>query len=473
MGKNVNIQAVKSGVWSMVCTFVQSAVSFLTMPVFTRMMSPDDYGIVTEFNSWQTILGTICTLCLYASINKAMFDYAEQINEYISSIMVFAVLSVFASFCIVTKYIHLGFSMKFMVIMFASILANTIFNMFTIWQRFQFKYKLVALFTIITVIVNMGLSLFLIIKMPEKKAEGRIIGENFFPIILGMSILAYSVLKGKKLFKLEYWKYGLMYGIPMIFHTIGMHILNQSDRIMISKMCGSYEAGVYSVPYSICNIIVILWSSVLSALSPWLYTKLHEKKYNEIYIVAEKIARIILIIVITFITFAPLAMKILADEKYSEGVHCMPAIAMGMYFMCIYSFFITFENFKRKPHLVAVFTVVAATLNIVLNYILIPIWGYAAASYTTMICYIVLALGHCVVSKCIDRQRIFPIQFFFGYGILLVIVGGILGSLYSLYIIRYTIFILILCIYCIGSKRDIGALLLLMKDAAANKYKGV
>lgn len=461
--KEVSNKAIKSSLWSVICTFIQATASFLTLPIFTRLLSPNDYGIVTNYNSWQTILLPICSLCLYVGVNKAIFDYSDEVYQYISSQLFLIILVVCLSYFIVPKIINLNLPSKIVKLMFISFISSSAFNMFSTLQRFQFKYKLVTVLSLLIVTGDFLLSYVFIKNINSEKFLLRIVGQNLTSIIIGFFLLLVFFLKGHKFFALHFWKYGSKIGVPMIFHNIGMQILNQSDRIMINNMCGSYDAGLYSVPASICNILILLWTSITNGLVPWIYTKLHTNSIKEIYNFINSIIRIVSFVVITFIVLAPMAMKILADKEYQDGVKCMPAVAIGMFFLCIYSIIVTIENFHKKTIYVAICTTITALINILLNGFLIPKLGYYAAAYTTMLCYMILAVLHYNVSKKIDNRQILPVKEMIKCGVVTIGIGIGIGCLYAYGIWRYIIYVCYVIIFLWINRKDIFTLIMKIK----------
>ena len=87
MYRGIPIQA-KASIWFVLCSVVQKGLAFLTTPIFTRIMSAEEYGVVSVYNSWISILTVVLTLQLATGVyNKAMIRYEHQRNEYTSSIL--------------------------------------------------------------------------------------------------------------------------------------------------------------------------------------------------------------------------------------------------------------------------------------------------------------------------------------------------------------------------------------------------
>ncbi len=68
---NNNIKALKSGIWYIIANFLTAASSFLTTPIFTRLMTQEQYGMYNNFTSWQSILAILCTFNVAASLISA------------------------------------------------------------------------------------------------------------------------------------------------------------------------------------------------------------------------------------------------------------------------------------------------------------------------------------------------------------------------------------------------------------------
>lgn len=83
--ENLGSKAFKAGVWYTVSNVATKAILVLTTPIFTRMMSVNDYGITATFTSWYTLLSTFCTLNLTYSIGRAKIDFKDQLNEYVGN----------------------------------------------------------------------------------------------------------------------------------------------------------------------------------------------------------------------------------------------------------------------------------------------------------------------------------------------------------------------------------------------------
>ena len=81
-------KALKAGIWYLISNFITKGLVFLTIPIFTRILSKQEFGQYSNFITWQNLLMIIVTLELYSTVMKARFDFNDQIEQYLSTIII-------------------------------------------------------------------------------------------------------------------------------------------------------------------------------------------------------------------------------------------------------------------------------------------------------------------------------------------------------------------------------------------------
>lgn len=89
MGKN---SYKKASTYYLIGNLFNKGIAFLTVPIFTRILSTSDYGIVTTYNSWIGILAMVMGFALHMGIRMAFVDYKEKIDDFMSSIIIFTLI---------------------------------------------------------------------------------------------------------------------------------------------------------------------------------------------------------------------------------------------------------------------------------------------------------------------------------------------------------------------------------------------
>ena len=140
-----------------------------------------------------------------------------------------------------------------------------------------------------------------------------------------------------------------------------------------------------------------------------------------------------------------------AGNNYLDAIYVIPPIAASIFFIFLYSLFSIIEYYYQKTALIALATSVCALLNLLLNYFCINIYGYYAAGYTTLICYIALAFFHYVFYKRILRKLgynkdLFDIKIVIYSSFSVISLMFIVLLIYQLIWLRYGLLIAILCL---------------------------
>ena len=150
--------------------------------------------------------------------------------------------------------------------------------------------------------------------------------------------------------------------------------------------------------------MVLLTSALDATFTPWIYQKIKTYQDNKETDV-RSIRNITVMLMVGFLgmaalfmLFAPELIMIFADKAYADAVYVIPPVVAGYFFVMLYSLVSKVEFYYEKTKNIAAITVIASGLNIALNYLFIPKFGYVAAAYTTLICYMVMAGFHMLYS---------------------------------------------------------------------------
>ena len=438
----------------MMVSFIQKGLSFITGPIFTRLLTTEQYGQISIYQSWQQIFFIFASLCLsYGVFNNGMLDYRDDRDCFSFSLLILSNIAtiILASFIIifyawVQPYIKLA--VPFEVIMFISFMFQPAFAFWTARQRFDYKYKMVSIITILTSILSPLIAIILILHTNDQKVMAKIFGSEGVLIICYFVFYIRCFIKSKMKIKIDYWKYALKFNLPLIPHYLSQIVLNSMDRLMIAALISESAAGIYSVAYSAAAVVSVIWSSINSSLIPWTYEKCEKKAYDRIAVVTQNIVTVYAIICIMVIYMAPEIMMILAPKSYLGGVYVIPPILGGVFFSSLYFIFANVVYYYKSPKYVMYASVIAAISNFFLNWWLIPIFGYVAAGYTTLFSYIVQTVIDYFAMRKVVGQCIYNMKYLIALTTGVMFIALTSNLLYPHTIIRYSILgiVIILCI---------------------------
>lgn len=394
---------IKSGIVYTFSTLFTRGLAIITVPIFTRLMTTDQIGLVNLYNSWYSMISVIATLSLTSGgFQLAMKEFKNSRDQYESSVL--SITSLMAILIGIIYFVNpsfwegvLGLPKLLIILMLVGFLVAPARDFWMARQRYEYKYKLSGLVSILSAVAASALSVAVVLHMNSigaaDVAEGRLLAN--YVVIYGVAgvFWVFLFVKGKKLYDKKFWKYSLTLSLPLVGYAIARQILDVSDRMMISKMVGNDKVGIYSTLYTVSSISLVAWNAINASFIPYLYQNIDNssKKKN-----VQRIASILLAlyatiaIVLTFL--APEIVRILATNEYYEAIYIMPPIAAGIFLTSVSNMYSNILVYYKRTNVIMFSSAFAAFVNIILNYIFIKTIGYQAAAYTTLIAYILLAL---------------------------------------------------------------------------------
>lgn len=435
--KKIPLQ-VRASVWFLVCSFMQKAISAITTPIFTRLLSNSEYGQFSVYFSWQSILSVFMSLNLFYGVyTSGLVKFKERKNEFISSMqgLTFTLLMGWAVvYFIFTEQINhiLSFTTIQTICLFVSVWANAVFSFWSGEQRVVYQYKKLVCVTIVVSFLKPAIGIAAVV-LCKDKVTARVVELALVEFCCFSWMFVCHIKRCRKLYSAFFWKYALKFNIPLIPHYLAQNILGSADRIMIDRMVSSDAAGIYSLAYSVSLIMTLFNTALTQTVGPWVYEQIRAHHEKDIRKIVMPTIIIIAGLNLLLIAFAPEVVSIFAPKEYYEAIWTIPPVVMSVYYIYLYNIFSYYEFYYEKTKLIALATVVAAVVNIGLNYVFIGCFGYIAAGYTTLVCYILYALGHYIVMKSVAETYCAGEQIVLGKNVTIVsIVFMMLGFAFTL-----------------------------------------
>lgn len=417
----------------LIAELFNKGIIFLTIPIFTRLLLPEEYGIISIFGSVIMILNVIMSYNLNITVTRRYHEDYGEFDEFIGTNLIFLLVSniffILIAFLLKEQIASL-FGIDSIIFFIAVIISalTCVVNIELFYLRASQNSQKYALITVVRgTVLTLGAILWMYL-LKENRYLGRVYSQL---VTMGFLFLyeMYNLIKISKFkFKLKHLKYSLLFGIPLIPHVFSDFILTQFDRIMINKIIGSGEAGLYSFAYSVGMILLVFIVALNNSWTPIFYKNLKEKKYNEIQNSIEKYSKIIFFIALGLILFSEEIVMLMASQNYYVALRIIPIIILANVAIYLYSLFSNYAFYRKKTGLISLFTFISGLTNIGLNYIFIPKYGYIAAAWTTLVSYVILFVSHYINSKYILKEKVIKLKkIMIDLGILLMIVIGYLS----------------------------------------------
>lgn len=405
----------KASAFYLIGSLFNKGFAFLTVPIFTRILSTTDYGIVTTYNSWISILSMVMGFAIHMGIRAAFIDYKEKIDDFVSVTTTFTLLcgGVMCLFIGGGAYLlRINVDLTLIVLCLLQGLATALVQNYSMYLMMQYRYKFRTALMILPNLLSVGASVFAILFVVKTDLYmGRIVPTALINAAFGLITVALVYARSHVLYNREYLKYGLAISMPLVFHGIALNILSQSDRTMITWLADASQTGVYSLIYNFSMIATVITTSLDGVWVPWFTERLKNREIKSINDLAVDYINLMTYAMVGVMFVGPEVVKLLASSKYWEGISIIPPVVLANYIIFAYTLYVNIEHFYKKTPYITVNTLIAAGSNLILNYIFIPLYGYVAAAYTTLFSYLLAFVLHARYAKKLEPD-VYPLKSF-------------------------------------------------------------
>jgi O-antigen/teichoic acid export membrane protein len=391
--------------------FIVKALGLISIPIFTRLLVPSDYGVLAIFSSLVSILVICLNLGVREGIYRRFFEEKKDFAEFLGSNLVFLI------------------GAGFFVISLSFFFSNVLSPFFKISPQLV---SLAVVVSVLMIIINVYTSLLQAKKLSKKYSKiivskavlllviavpwvyflqrERYMGNIYATLIVAAVFSLYSLYNLIKCarfrLKISHLKYALFFGLPLLPNALSKFMLTFFDRIIIGQLKTMAEVGLYSIAYNIGMISAIAIMSTSASWSPFFYKYMNRGHFERIESLAKKYSKLMFLMTLLLILFSKEIAMLLAAKQYYGAFDIIPVVIFSYVFLFLYTIYVGYSLYRKKTWLVSINTVIAVAFNIALNYLLIPSFGYKIAAYTTLFSYILLFLLQYFSVKYIQGEKV-------------------------------------------------------------------
>ncbi len=413
--------ALTAGIGYTVGNILIKGINFLTLPIFSRVMSADEFGVFNVFMSYDAILFVIVGLAMHTSIRSANSEFRGRIDDYTSSVSLIYLINALILTAVVALFGAglselLGFdrSVLYMLILFST--GSAILTLYNNRISLDYSFKKYLAVALVNSVGNVLLSLVLILTVfHSQKDVGRIFGSTLVIVALAAVLLVGMYRKAKPRCDKKFWKFGLKYSLPIVPHGVSQVLLAQFDRVMIRGMVSDAAAGIYSLAANIKLILTVITTSISTAWSTWFYTEMDHKNTSAVRKRATQLGALFTILCVGLMALTPELVLVLGGREYDLAKFVAIPMVLDAFVLFLYDVLVVGEYYAKKTVYIMVGTIIAAVLNVILNYVFILKYGFLAAAYTTLFAYVCYLVIHLFISRRLTGFYILPVKWLLIY----------------------------------------------------------
>ncbi len=400
-----------------VTSLINGVIPFLLLPVLTRYMAPEAYGLVAIFNLVLVLSNAIAGLSVRDYVSKHFFSSSEEENARIigNSLLVVSVLTVFAELLIITGYLLIPQSfvigIKWLLLIPLASFSFIIFTIgLTVFRNLN-KALLFGKYQTMATVLNAGLSLLFVVcfAMGWEGRVGGIVVAHFLSVVMTLFVLrrmgyikfSFSRPIVKDIFRVS---------APLIPNALQSVIIPQVGIFFMTTYYSSAETGVYAASFQIAAAVYFLAATLLMSWSPYLYKALSNmESVNKQYL-----TRLLCLFASTaiggalfIIIFGGFIVDLALPEAYSNAKEYLAWLSLGCLFLGLRNFFLPILIHADKQKFISHVSLCGMVLVIVFSLTLKNFWGSVSFAMAFALAHVLM-----FVAVFIKSQQLFPLPWF-------------------------------------------------------------
>jgi len=379
---------------------IPQLLNFVLLPIYTRFLTPQDYGILNYTNSIIMFLFVLSFLSLNTFLLRHYFDFEKEeerkklIGNIFLFLLIYNVILFGIEILIFPKIISiLDIKIEFNPY-FILALSNNFLNIFSIVPLIIFRvkekaFKFVILNSTKPIFKNL-LSLILITKFNYGvlgKYYGNLAVNIIFIVIYFIIVFRNSIFN----INIKQIQKGLNFSLPLLPSAISFILIDMIDRIILERYVSLDRIGIYSIAYTLGFGLNVIIQGAYHAFEPVFFKKIYDDDFNSLFkIIKKHYVFIILILGLSIALFSKEILLIMASEQFIAGYLIVPIVLLAAIFKGEYLIFSTVLIGHKKTFIITLATVAGAIINICVNILLIPLLGIYAAAISTVVSFFIM-----------------------------------------------------------------------------------
>lgn len=391
-------------------TFGSKAISFLMLPIFTRVLTQSDYGIINIVTTTISLLMPILTLNIVEAVFR--FTLEKTTVDEKQSVLTTSLIIGFIGFLILLLFFPvfsiIGLNRSLIILFYLMFFLTVIHGIIKVLVRAEKRLKLFAVSDIVDTFVFATFGILLVAYF-KYGVNGYILARI---IALGASttlLIALSpVLKYIKFNSVRktYIKKMILYSLPLVPNAVAWWIMNVSDRYLVAFFLGFSPTGIYSVAYKFPTLLTLINGIFYKAWQISSIEQYGSSEREEFYSTVFKYLYVFMfsISIILAISIKPIV-YLMTGPDFREAWRYIPFLILGVVYFSFSQFFGVGYLATKKTIGAFRTSIIGAAVNIGVNLSLIPLIGIQAASISTFLAFFVMW-----IARLIETRRYFSIQ---------------------------------------------------------------
>lgn len=391
---------------------VSGIMAALSLAILTRLLTPAEFGVLSLFISVVSVASIVLELNFRGAVNRYWSEAEGDYPDFLHTILL-------GSAGFVTLFLALGWAFRNTwgallgldgYLFFLALICGALRIPWNLaWKQDVAMEASRAYSSRLTIrsILTTALGAAWVYALADDRYMGQVYTLLAVGALMGALTLA-NLLRAARggRWNARHLKYALAFGIPLMPHALSTFLLSLSDRVIVSHFAGYANTGLYSLAY---DVGAITGTAATALNQAWLPQFLDLRKAGN----TAQIAALSRTVSIAFTAICCLAllmarelMFLLGGESFRVALPVVPVVIMAQAAMFLATFYANYAFYRKRTGLISLATLTAALINVALNIWLVPLYGYAAAAWTTWISYVLLTATEYGIARFLLREQV-------------------------------------------------------------------
>lgn len=384
-----------------ICNFTSKLLVFFMLPVYTSVLSREEFGTSDLISSTVSLLAPILTIAISEACMRFALDKTRNVKQVFSigvKILLLGCLLFLLLGPILNKFPGIKGHYELFALLFITTIINSFFNYF---GRGTQKVKIVGIAGIVSAFTAVGCNLLFLLVF-RWGVKGYLLS-----MIISHVTASITLLIGGRMWHYLSWdtpipliKEMTKYSVPLVPNKLSWWITHISNRYVLNHFCGVADVGIYSAASRMPAIIDTFRGIFIEAWQLSMITE-YEKKDSDVFFnnIFRAYNVFMLLITTLLIQCSKTFGYILYAQEFRSAWQYAPLLLLSVFFGSLVAFYSPIYLAHKKTNRLFIFTLVGAILTIIFNFLLVPALGISGAAVASVISYFCIYLSMAIDSR--------------------------------------------------------------------------
>ena len=422
----------KNTIMLMIGKICTQCVSFFMLPLYTAVLATEEYGTADLIITYVSLLCPVIGMQFEQGLFRMMLDYRDsrENNRVLFSTVLMCNMLQIAVFVILFIPVSLLVRSDYLIFLLPLVIIQIFQGTLLQFARGVDRTDVYTIGSFINAVLHVGFNVILV-----GVIRIGLTGLLYSMIVAGIGSSLYIIFRLKvwscfdiKLFNKQEFKSVAKYSIPLIPNQLSWWVVNASDRTIVSFFLGTGANGVYSVANKFSSMYITFYNYFNMSWTESVSLSIHDKDKNE-YInrMINIFFNLISALCICIIAVMPFLFPVLVNQGYKDAYYQIPVLMIAVFFQALQGLYSSIYVALKKTKEIAKTSIFSAIINIVVNLVLIQFIGLFAASVSTLVAFMSMA-----IYRYVDIKKYVPLKIL-GKNILIALAIGLIacGAYYT------------------------------------------